>query len=202
MKRIFTIVVAALFALSTYLVVAPASAGDSSSFSPIMTPDGERYDVDMFQFDYNSQLAVMNNSNGVIRVHYSDPTYGSQTRTIKPGLDNGGSPMCADLAYQDSNPVTVTFNVGTKKAITGTGEYNSMDSQVPEIARHSLLRAKVVLKKATKALKKAKQHHAKRAKLKRLTKRVRHARAEVRTARSAVLKVRKDAAYCKARRVD
>ncbi len=198
--KFFVVLVAALFGLTTFTMM-PAM-GSNNGGTLITTSDGFRLDVRLYQYSYSGKLDIMNSGNHPIRVEYSDPTYGFQSRTIAARGDSGQSPMCADRAHRETSPVTVVFDVDTATPVVGTGAYDLMESAVfdPTVVINRVEKAKKSLKKAKKSLKKAKKHH-RAAKIKKAKKRVKRAKARVKEAKAYLHEYREQTAYCAERRL-
>lgn len=209
-RKILSVMVGALLLATT-----ATPAHSDGGMTPIRLSDGKiRYDITMLQVDYSHKLVVDNGSTDVIRVEYSDPTYGHQVAIVTPGYMENPPVMCADAAYAASSLLTVTFAPGTPYETVGTGAYFQVTSMEPVRAkiavtdvRKKLDNAKAKFKLLKKKLERARSLGYK-VRTKRLVRKVRFAKARVvrtraayYTAKDAYDEVMSEADYCTARRV-
>jgi hypothetical protein len=186
LKQLFVILVAALVgaAGSVVAIIESATAGNGD-YSPIQTANGWRYDVFLMQNKVSDRLTAQNDSDETIRVEYTDPTYGYQVLVVPPHTDGRTGAICANEAYQRTNLVTVTYNPDTATSVTGTGKFSSWDDSRMSQYTHELKRAK-------KALKRAKRHHHKAA--------AKRARRAIRASKRNLRELHAEYAYCASRR--
>jgi mannose-1-phosphate guanylyltransferase len=156
-KKLFTVVVAVLLALSTFVLSPPVIAAGAT---PIYMPDGsKRSDMTLSHISSTDKLIIGNYGDSTVLVEYSDPVYGSQTATLAP---DGEVTMCSDFDHS-SHRVIVTFGVNTAIPATGYGYYSSSSWawQDLSVLQSKVAEAKVVAKKVKKRLQKAKKAVAK-----------------------------------------
>jgi ribosomal protein L11 len=212
-KKLFTVVVAVLLALSTFVLSPPAAA----CCSPVSYTRNEATD--------QLTLSNYNFSTRTIRFEYSDSTYGLQTATLDPGET---AVMCA--AEGAVPQIKLTFDVGTPEetviykyfsSVYSPGwDVDALQQQVVD-AKRAVTKAKKRFKRTKRAVVKvrivvarAKASHRQvwvknasrwlkktKAKVKKTKAKVKKTKAKLASAKSDLAEVQEVISYCAERRL-
>ncbi|RYB91322.1 hypothetical protein EUA06_08295 [Nocardioides glacieisoli] len=146
----------------------------------IAPPAAHAYDepnikrIDALRIDATDMLTLGNRTTYVVRIDFSDPTYGAQTRTLAPmEVTDETNSMCAIKSDLNPTPdIYVTFSPGTPEAVTlktfypsASSDWSSLEAVQATVAealaafaksRQQVYRAKIAVSRAKAALAKAK----------------------------------------------